>query len=58
MNRMDIREKFQQMTPEKIEFAKRGLGEVRKEIAAFFAFFPPELIAEAEELYREVYASN
>jgi hypothetical protein len=28
MNRMDIREKFQQMTPEKIKFAKKGFTEV------------------------------
>jgi hypothetical protein len=28
MNRMDIREKFQQMTPEKIKFARKGFTKV------------------------------
>lgn len=56
MNRMDIREKFQAMTPEKIAFAKRGLTEVRKEIDGLFSLFPPELIVQSEELYQEIYA--
>lgn len=33
-------------------------SQVRKEIAAFLALFPPELITEAEELYRAVYVSS
>ena len=50
MNRMDIREKFQAMTPEKIKFAKRGFTEVSKEIAALLALFPQDLVAECEEV--------
>lgn len=56
MNRMDIREKFQQMTPEKVAFAKRGLGLVREEISLFLRFFPEDLVTECEGLYLEMYA--
>jgi hypothetical protein len=56
MNRMDIREKFQEMTPQKIAFAKRGLNEVRKEIANLLSLFPPDLVKECEELYKDMYA--
>lgn len=55
INKMEINEKFQEMTPEKVEFAKKGLSQVSRNLAMFLELFPEEAREEAQQVYEGVY---